>query len=162
MPERVFNFGKIAVWGNRRIHEVEVEVCLKEKNGHPVFTASGTVWNSRRTDCIWAGQCLDRLNKVNALRYNPLFARIYRLWKLYHLNDIHPGTQEQEAALEYFRKQNPTAGYEEECNYLRSIGKYEVIHEGKPYKYGHGWIYYPIPEEDLKEMMGLIVGDGKD
>ena len=160
MPERVFKFGKIAAWGTRKIHAVEVEVCLKEKNGHPVFTASGTVWNSRGTDSIWAGQCLDRLNNINALRYNSLFARIYRLWKLYHLNDTHAGTQEQEAALKkHFGDQESIVGYEKRCAYLKSIGKYEVMHEGKPYKYGHGWIYYPIPEEDLKEMMELIVRD---
>jgi hypothetical protein len=142
---------------------VEVEVCLKEKDGHPVFTASGTVWNSKRTDCLWGGQCLDRLNNVNALGHNHLFGRIYRLWKLYHLNDTHPGTQEQEAALKkHFGSDFPNfPGYNEYCNYLKSIGMYEVMHEGKPYKYGHGWIYYPIPEEDLKEMMGLIIGDEK-
>lgn len=159
MPERVFKFGKIAAWGTRKIHAVEVEVCLEEKNGRPVFTASGTVWNSKRTDCVMGGQCLDRLNNVTALRNNPLFAKIYRLWKLYHLNDTHAGTQEQEAALEELYKQNPNTGYDECCDYLKSIGKYEVMHNGKPYKYGHGFIYYPIPEEDLKEMMELIVRD---
>ena len=41
-------------------------------------------------------------------------------------------------------------------NHLKSLGLYEVMHEGKPYKYGHAWLYRPIPEADLKRIWTLL------
>ena len=39
---------------------------------------------------------------------------------------------------------------------LRLLGLYEVEHEGKPYKYGHGWLYRPIPAADLARIWNLL------
>ena len=46
--------------------------------------------------------------------------------------------------------------YDESCNYLKSLGLYEVMHEGKPYKYGTGWLYEPIPADDLAKIKNLF------
>lgn len=55
------------------------------------FTASGTVYAtpSHRT-MIHGGQCLDDIKSDD-----PLFVEIRRLWRLYHLNDMHPECHHQ-------------------------------------------------------------------
>lgn len=34
--------------------------------------------------------------------------------------------------------------------------KIKVEHDGKPYKYGHGWLFEAIPEKDLQRIKELI------
>lgn len=46
------------------------------------FSASGSIAN----EC--GGQCLDEISQ--RIQPNATFDKIYRLWKLYHLNDMHP------------------------------------------------------------------------
>lgn len=64
-----------------------VTIELKDDN---VFTASGTL-HSPTDEC--GGQCLDEINEY--FSDNPKFQKIYRLWKLYHLNDMHPECEHQ-------------------------------------------------------------------
>lgn len=92
-----FNFGKIAVERpNIATNTVTVDMEYKEKsNGQKVLSVSGMVWNSRRSDCIMGGQCLDEIAHYVK---TPVFREIYRLWKLYHLNDMHPECEHQAAA----------------------------------------------------------------
>lgn len=150
---KIFDFGKIAYCGNRKINPVTIEIELKETDKGYCFTASGTVWNQTKTDCYCAGQCLDSIAKH--LR-TPEFMEIYRLWKLYHLNDTHAGTREQEAAIDAWVAEGNRYDYNKVCDYLKSIGLYEVEHEGKPYKYGHAWLYWEIPAEDLEKIKALF------
>ena len=147
------NLGKIAYSGNRKINPVTIEIELKETDKGYRFTASGEVWNQTKTDCYCAGQCLDTIAK--RLR-TPEFMEIYRLWKLYHLNDMHAGTREQEAAIDAWKAEGNRYDYTAACEHLKSVGLYEVEHEGKPYKYGHGWLYWEIPAEDLEKIKALF------
>lgn len=151
--KKTFDFGKIAYYGTRKINPVTVEIELKETDKGYCFTASGMIWNQCKTDCYCGGQCLDTIAKyVNASE----FKEIYRLWKLYHLNDMHAGTREQEAAIDAWKEQGNRYDYTKVCDYLKSIGLYEVEHEGKPYKYGHKWLYWEIPSEDLEKIKALF------
>lgn len=157
--ERQFYFGKIALRGNRKENAVDVTIELKEyENKQPVFTASGRVWNRTHTNLRLGGQCLDEIAKYIK---NPVFKEIHRLWKLYHPNDMNAGTIEQEKALNEAVKMGifPSMSanyYKEHCEYLKSIGLYEVEYNGKPYKYGHGWLYREIPESDLNKIKELL------
>ena len=156
---KVFKFGKIAWNGSRKINAVEIEVEWKENNhGKMVFSVCGDVWNSTHTDCVCCGQCLDHI--LPYLRFNKKFKEIYRLWELYHLNDMNAGTREQKAALDEAKEKGILKkngwNYDAECEYLKSIGLYEVEYDGKPYKYGHGWIYYDIPQEDINKIEELF------
>ncbi len=91
-----FNFGKIDYYGRgSRPNAVTVDIEYTEKDGKKVFTASGMIWNSTRSDCICGGQCLDTIAKYIK---NPTFKQIFRLWNLYHLNDMHPECEHQAAA----------------------------------------------------------------
>lgn len=84
-----FNFGKIDYYGRgSRRNAVTVDIEYSEKNdGKKEFTASAMIWNSTRSDCVCGGQCLDAIAKYIK---HPVFKEIYRLWKLYHLNGMHP------------------------------------------------------------------------
>lgn len=156
--EKRFNFGKIAYKGGRKINAVDVDVCYGEEDGHKTFAASARVWNMTHTDIIVGGQCLDDIAEfVKDEKFN----EILRLWKLYHLNDMHPGTREQEEALEEAVKEGKlenryASNYTNCCEYLKSIGLYEVEHEGKPYRFGTGWLIWDIPEADIKKIEELL------
>ena len=133
----------------KKTTEVTVDIELKYDNGKPCFTASG------RIGIHTAGQCLDTIAEHIK---TPRFNRIYRLWKLYHLNDMNAGTPEQDELIEAWRQQNDIRGYDygQACEYLKSIGKYEVEHDGKPYKYGSAWLYRAIPQKDLDDICNLL------
>lgn len=149
-----YHFGKIDYNGTgRKINAVDIEIKLDEKEpGKPVFTACGNIWNHIHTDIYCGGQCLDTIAKYV---HTPQFKKIYRFWKLYHLNNMNAGTPEQEQAIAAWETQGNKYSYDAACDYLKSIGLYEVEYNGKPYKYGHSWIYRAIPENDLNEIKKL-------
>jgi hypothetical protein len=147
--KKTFNF----LYGSgRKLNRVKIEVELRGEE-KPVFSASGEIWESGK--CICAGQCL---NDVCKLIKSETFKKIYHFWKLYHLNDMHAGTPEQEQAIEEALNNGilESCDYSKACDYLKSVNLYEVMHEGKLYKYGHSWLYEEIPAEDLKAIKDLL------
>lgn len=142
-----FNFGKVDAYGTgKKSNEITVEAQIKDG----VFTASGNVWNSKHTDIISGGQNLDELKGY--LKGNKEFENVYNMWKKHHLNDMHAGTIKQEEALnKKFGGVNANK-YEEQVDYLKSVGLYED--EG--YKFGTGWLKRDIPEEDMKNIVDTI------
>ena len=92
------------------------------------------------------------LKQKNFIKGNATFNSIYRLWKLYHLNDLHAGTKKQEEALKQkFGGVNANI-YTEQCEYLKSINLYD----DNGYKFGTGWIKEEIPANDLQEIKRLL------
>lgn len=98
--KKVISFGKRAV-NNPRIknNEITVELNLKETEKGLEFTASANVWNSKHTDIIMGGQCLDSLEQY--LKYNKTFKTILEMWRKYHLNGMH-------AWCEHEHEENPS------------------------------------------------------
>ena len=94
------------------------------------------------------GQCLDELASCDELFCNPLFKKLHRLWKAYHLNGLKSGGPLQEAAL----KDCKCNSYEECCTYLESKG---LLYEDG-IKYGAQWWYHKIPDNDLNEIINLL------
>lgn len=92
-----FDFGLIDFSGHgAACNRVTVDVEYTDKgDGKKCFTASGMIWNRSRSDCLAGGQCLDTIAEYVK---TPLFCEILRLWKLYHLNDMHPECEHQRAA----------------------------------------------------------------
>ena len=73
-----------------------VEITYERKTENKwVFSASGEIWNKNRSDILCGGQCLDTLNDY--FSDDETFKVIYRLWKLYHLNDMHAECEHQRA-----------------------------------------------------------------
>lgn len=153
--KKIISFGKVDYNHNgRRDCEVTIEMELRETPKGMEFSASGNIWNPRHTDIYSGGQNLDTIAHYI---HSPLFKEIYRLWKLYHLNGMHAGTAEQEQALkEYHTRTHTNYDYTSDCEYLKSLNLYEVEHEGKPYKYGHAWLYWGIPEGDMNSIKAIM------
>lgn len=93
--KKTFNFGYIDFEGSGTPqNRVTVEMEYKQDGDKKRFSVSANVWNTRRTDIVCGGQCLDTI----ALYINdPVFFEILRLWELYHLNDMHPECEHQAA-----------------------------------------------------------------
>lgn len=145
--KKVFDFGKIDYLGcGRRNNLVEIEVAFTDG----VFTASGRIWNSRKSDIIISCQILEKIRVF--LQSNETFKKIYRLWKLYHLNDMHAGTIRQEKALKEKFGEVDINQYEEQSDYLKTIGLYD----DNGYKFGTKWIKYEIPKKDRQEIEKLL------
>lgn len=179
--EKTFSLGKIDYMDRgRKDCAVDVTICLKEKGGEKVFdkdgnftgnycnkyiefTASGTIWNHLHSRFYSAGQNLDEIAKYIKM---PLFQKIYTFWKKYHLNGTHAGTPEQEKAVAEWMAEGNKYDYTKICEMLKVCGLYEVSlnnnligtrkADGEPYKYGHGWVIYDIPEKDLAEIKKLF------
>ncbi len=150
-----FVFGKIDFDGiGRKINTVEIEVGLREySDGSYSFTASVNVWNHIHTDIVAGGQMFDAVELSQIEARSSLFATIKELWRKYHLNDMHAGTPEQEEALE---KANLLSvndfDFDKACEFLKNAGLYEVEYEGKPYRYGSGWLHFSISKKDLEKI----------
>ena len=156
--QKTFKFDKVAYTSTRRVNSPEVEMRLDYKDSDmskPVLSICGELWNSRHTDIVMGGQCLDEMAKFDSLSCNPLFRKLHRLWKAHHLNDMCAGTIKQENALNDAKKSGiKIHSYDDSCKYLESIG----LLEDDGYKYGTKWLYRAIPEDDLNEIKSLLAG----
>lgn len=184
---RTFNLGKIDWNGTgRKAYPAEVTITLRKCGGEPTFTvdkngtrtytgnntpeymefsATGTVWNTRHTDWVCAGQCLDEIAKH---KRKGVFAKIFPLWKKWHLNGMNAGTPEQEAAIKAWKACGNAYDYNKACDFLKSIDLYTVrftgktagrMYEDEPYTYGHAWVVRDLPADVLAEIEGLLEGD---
>lgn len=147
---KTFNFGKIAYTSTRKINTVDVEMELRYTDKGPELSICGNIWNGRHTDIVMGGQCLDEMNKIEAIHGNSLFQELYRLHSLYHLNSLHAGTVKQEDALHNSGKR--FHNYDDQCKYLESVG---LLYDGD-YKYGTAWLYREIPENDLNKIKSML------
>lgn len=79
---------------------------------------------------------------------------------------MHAGTPEQEEAIAKWKAEGNEYDYKKVCEMLKNRGLYEVPltadligtrkADGKPYKYGHGWVIFNIPEKDLAEIKNFF------
>lgn len=185
--KKTFDFGKIDyTHTGRKAYPVTVEVELRKRGGEPTFTVKGGkreytgkttpeyyeltlcgyVWNTRKTDCVAGGQCLDTIRKyAGQLKDRALFLELFRLWEAYHLNGMHAGTPEQEQAVEEWRKAGNRYDYTEACEMLKAAGLYEIPftgltvgkrYTGELYKYGHGWVVEELPAAVVDRVTELL------
>ncbi len=164
------SFGKVAFppYQKKRACKVEIELGLTTmSDGTTRFSACGSIWNHKRTDIYSGGQndeTIKSLIKEGELSASPLLLEIIELWDKYHLNYLKPGTPEQEEAVQKgfetgaIKRFQKESFYDQVVRYLKSVGLYEVQHEGKPYRYGSDWIYSQIPEKDLKRIREIMEG----
>jgi len=148
------HLGKIDATDNG-IKDNAIDINIKLKDGK--FTASGAVWNRLKTDIISGGQNIDEIFEY--FPDNITVAKVYTIWKKYHLNDMNAGTQLQEDWLEQQRNSGELsrdASYEDTCEALKEHGLYEVEHNNEPYRYGAAWITQEIPQSIITEIMSII------
>lgn len=186
--KKTFNFGNIAYTNNRKENAVTVEMRLERKGGEKTFTIDpktrervytgektpsyvelsicGNIWNVRKTDIVYGGQCLDTIAEYRDQLSEPeLFDTIYNLWKNYHLNGMHAGTPEQEKAVKEWKAQGNKYDYTAAREMLKERGLYEVNftgitvgrrYENEPYKYGRGWVVNELPDEVLIKVEHML------
>lgn len=128
-----------------------VDMYLKHNDKEQiVFSCVGEI------RCEAGGQCENDIDKY--LKWDDKWDRIYRLWQEYHLNDLHAGTPKQENLI----KMGHLAGvdlstYDKELEFLDEYYvKFDEL-DGKPYQYGSSWLYRPIPETDLWEILSFLL-----
>lgn len=117
---------------------VSIEIELKDTEEGKVFSASGCIWNPKKTDCYSMGQNLDEIQEF--FPANKEFHRIVEIWKKYHLNNFHAGCQHQR---EYEEDE-----YEKHAGVVCSICNYE---------YGSGLKFEEIPSDVIKEIETIIL-----
>lgn len=140
--------------------DMSVTMELKNTRTKPVLSITGNLYSHKFKDDVMGGQCLDHFvdwaDQLNAKDRN-VFNQLYAWWCAYHENDMNAGTVEQELAL---MKKDPklvsASNYNEAVEYLKSIGMYEVPSGEKTYKYGNGWLYRPIPDAVLNNMISFL------
>lgn len=148
--KKTIEFGKIDFNGRgRKINLVTLEINL-EGEKKPVFSVSADVWNSKKTDILMGGQCLDDL--LPYFKNNKLFIEIYRLWSLYHLNDLHAGTKKQEIFLKKHYIKNWAGEYEKTCEFLKENN---MLYDNGV-KFGETWHYWDIPQKDLEKIKKIM------
>lgn len=146
--KRVIEFGKIDFYGTgRRINAVTVEMELRGTEERPVFSCCANVWNAKRTDIVMGRQCLDSI--LFYLKGNRKFREIHDLWKKHHLNDMHAGTERQEACL---KANHERRDYITDKAWLEKWG----LLWDEDYKYGTAWLYRPIPKVDLDRIKEIM------
>ena len=97
--QKKISFGKVDGYHNgKKQCEVVLELNLKEdREGRPVFTVCGNVYNARHTDIIQGGQCIDTVwdEYKTQLSNWKLYKEIKNLWEKYHLNDTNAWCEHQ-------------------------------------------------------------------
>ena len=109
---------------------------------------------------------MDEIYKYRKQLSEPeLFNEIYGLWKKYHLNGMHAGTPEQEAAIKEWETAGNRYDYKAACEMLKKINLYEVNYTGasvgrmynnEPYKYGQAWLIQELPGNVLLRIEHLL------
>lgn len=161
--KRTFNFGKVDYNGTGcKTHAVEIEMELEVKEGLPIFTASGSVWNTMRTDIVQGGQCIDSVWQEFAtqIKEPSLYKNIMGLWERNHLNDMNAGCEHQRAEKWEDKLIDPSKPKTQD-----NMRSWQSVKEGGllgapckkcGYKYGTEWKYRAISKEDLKIICSLL------
>lgn len=133
-------------------NEIKLDIDLNEvKKDYFVLSISGGVWNRRHNDYDTCGQILETIERDFCI--NAEIKEVVRLWRRWHLNDMKAGAREQSQVIEkWLKKENIRYDYTLACEYLKSIGLYEV----KGYKYGHAWLVELIDEKDLASINQIL------
>lgn len=153
----------VSINGKPRSADIQWE--LKEGPNGFEFSASGGVWNDRKTDYEFCGQCLDELAKLAP--YSRIVLRIVKVWREWHLNGMNAGTPKQEAKIREYQKAGWKYDYSEACDKLKADGLYEDSVEGltctgdwpeavksgtRGYRYGERWVFRKIPQQVIDEI----------
>ena len=125
----------------------KIECEIKETPKGEEFTMSGEY-------CGGAGQCLDSIVPKNEQQ-----ERLIELWRTYHLNGMHAGTEKQDNFLKStgfdfndYTKKGHKSYYEYQCWVLEVNGL--LYDDG--YKYGTSWLHRELPENFENDLIDLI------
>lgn len=154
---RSFVFKRIRLPWRRKPVQTVVTMRLDEADPtRPVLSMNARIKG-------FQGDAMDMLLKSSATGTDPLLRELCELYDLYNNNDLHAGTDGQEAAIRQALLDGTLASdtYPAVSDYLKSIHLYidDAVRDaaGRPHRYGHGWVYAAIPEDDLSRIRCLIL-----
>lgn len=140
--KKIFEFKKEKI-------EVKIKIELKNnKLNNPVFSCTYELYKNNCLECL--GCDIDSLQDI--LKDNQFYTTLQRLANLYHLNDLHAGTQKQEKALIDAGLNEFANKYTACCNYLQSINLYN----DNGHEFGRAWLYWNILQDDLDLINNLF------
>lgn len=154
---RSFVFPRIRLPWRRKPMQVVVTMRLDETDPtRPVLSMSARIKG-------FQGDAMSMLLESSAAGADPLLRELCELYDLYNDNDLHAGTARQETVIRQALLNGTLASdaYPAVSDYLKSIHLYidDAVRDaaGKPHRYGHGWVYAVIPEDDLSRIRYLIL-----
>ena len=154
---RSFVFERIRLPWRRKPVQTVVTMRLDETDQtRPVFSMNARIKG-------FQGDAMGMLLESSATGTDPLLRELCELYDLYNDNDLHAGTDGQEAAIRQALLDGTLASdaYPAVSDYLKSIHLYidDAVRDaaGRPHRYGHGWVYAAIPEDDLSRIRYLIL-----
>lgn len=153
--KKTIEFGKVDFDGNgKKECLVTIEMELKYSKKGPVFSAMGNVWDKKRYDIHWGGQCIADIwsEYRHQLSNKELYREIMGLWEKYHLNDMRAGTPKQQAEIKQWEKEGNRYEYKAACEHLTKVG----LNPDGNYSYGSSWLYEAIPEADLNRIKEIM------
>ncbi len=138
----------------RRNHLATIEFSFDGSR----FSASANIWNTRNTDIVCGGQCLEEVCAY--FPNNDHAQRLLAIWREWHLNDVKAGSPAQEAFLKAnpVTYAHPVSHYDAACAALEAAGLLvdeNCIHNGKPYRYGSAWLKTEVPADVVAEIESL-------
>lgn len=154
MERYIYQFGNY-----NNLYKGYVFVEIRDKEEGPELSITAGYGPSR--DCVAIGAGVkdiigywmnERYGNRLSEEWEEILLRLFEVADKYHLNTLTPGSPLQEAAIDMWKRHHEYS-YDAACEYLKTLGIYEdktYIHNGKPYKYGHAWLYTPIPEDVLE------------
>lgn len=154
---RSFVFAHIRLPWRRKSMQAVVTMRLDETDpARPVLSINARIKG-------FQGDAMSALLESRATSTDPLLRELCELYDLYNDNDLHAGTARQEAAIRQALLDGTLASdaYPAVSDYLKSIHLYidDAVRDaaGRPHRYGHGWVYAAIPEDDLSRIRYLIL-----
>ena len=127
-----------------------LDIEIKDKNSFKSLSIVGTYFTGKKLlksdkNMLGFGQIHDEVQEI-------IPARLYEIWKRWHLNDMRPGTFVQEEILRQAKASGVEINnYDEACNYLQRFDAY--VDEG--YKYGSRWLKEELPQEVIDYVCAL-------
>ena len=120
----------------------ELEIEIKDKNSFKRLSITGVYFTGKKLlksedNLLGSGQIRDKVREI-------IPARLYKIWKRWHLNDMRAGTFVQEEVLRQAEASGVSFNdYDDACKYLQRFDA--LVDDG--YKYGSKWLKEELPQE---------------
>lgn len=120
----------------------ELEIKIDDRNSFKRLSIVGAYFTGKKLlksekNMLGFGQIHDEVREI-------IPARLYEIWKRWHLNDMRAGTFVQEEILRQAKASGVSLNdYDDACNYLQRFDA--LVDDG--YKYGSKWLKEELPQE---------------
>lgn len=127
-----------------------LEITIKENKSFKSLSIVGIYFTGKKLlksekNLLGWGQIYDEVREI-------IPARLYEIWKRWHLNDMRAGTFVQEEILRQAKASGIELNdYDDTCNYLQRFDA--LVDDG--YKYGSKWLKEELPREVVDYVYAL-------